>query len=244
MKTRRGKIARLPLAIRQELNSRLRNGEPGKDLVLWLNGLPAVQEIMAAQFQGKPIAECNLSRWRAGGYADWLLEQLSPETRVNDVLQMSPDLVAALQGGFTDKMALLLSCHMLAELKRHPLSSDAEAEAKLWRELRLNLASLKRYEYLAHKTRREEAAERNAGNQQDGPRAPLTYEEKERAVQRILGIDPDGPHLNRETDLFEGPGAEALNAQRQRLREEMARKAAQPTAGDGAQLHPIALNCT
>ena len=149
MTTRRGKIARLPLAVRQELNTRLRNGEEAKQLVLWLNSLPAVQEVLAAQFQGKPIAECNLSRWRAGGYADWLLEQMSPETRVNDVLAMSPDLVATLQGGFTDKMALLLSCHMLVELKRHPLSSDAEAEAKLWRELRLNLASLKRYEYLA-----------------------------------------------------------------------------------------------
>ncbi len=244
MTTRRGKIARLPLAIRQELNSRLRNGELGKDLVPWLNSLPAVQEVLAAQFQGKPIAGCNLSRWRAGGYADWLLEQMSPETRVNDVLQMSPDLAAILQGGFTDKMALLLSCHMLAELKRHPLSSDAEAEAKLWRELRLNLASLKRYEYLDRKTRREEAAERIAGNGQDRPRAPLTPEEKERAIQRILGIDPDGPHLNRKTDLFEGPGADALNAQRQRLRAEMARQAAQSTAGDGAQLRPIALNCT
>ncbi len=244
MTTRRGKIARLPLAVRQELNTRLRNGEPGKDLVLWLNSLPAVQEVLTAQFQGKPIAGCNLSRWRAGGYADWLLEQMSPETRVNDVLQMSPDLVAALQGGFTDKMALLLSCHMLAELKRHPLSSDAEAEAKLWRELRLNLASLKRYEYLAQKTRREEAEERKTGNQQDGPRAFRTPEEKERAIQRILGIDPDGPHLNRKTDLFEGPGADALNAQRQRLRAEMARQAAQSTAGNYAQSHSIAPNRT
>jgi hypothetical protein len=127
MTTRRGKIARLPLAIRQELNTRLRNGEEGKQLVLWLNSLPAVQEILVAQFKGKAIAECNLSRWRSGGYADWLLEQMAPETRVNEV----------------------------------------------------------------------------------------------------LGI-------NRETDLFEGPGADSLNEQRQRLREEMAaRKAAQqPVAID------------
>ena len=143
-----------------------------------------------------------------------------------------PSCIAALQGGLTDKMALLLSCRMLAELKRHPLSSDSADEARLWRELRLILASLKRYEYLARKTKREdEAAGRTAGNGQNGRRAPLTPEEKERAVQRILGLDPDGPHLNRETDRFEGPGAEALNDQRQRLRAEMARKAAfQPGA--------------
>jgi hypothetical protein len=249
MRTRRGKIARLPLLIREELYSRLRNGEEGKSLVLWLNGLPAVQEVLAAQFQGRPISECNLSRWRAGGgYADWLLQQMAPDTRVRDVLQISPDLLAALQGNFTDKMALLLCCRMLAELQRHPLSSDSDAdcaaEARLWRELRLTFASLKRCEYLDRKARREDAADRNAANQQEGPRRPLTDKEKERAVQRILGIDPDGPHLNRETDLFEGPGAEALNEQRRRLREEMARQAAQSGGGDLTQFRPIALNRT
>ena len=30
-RSRNGKIARLPLAIRQQLNQRLQNGEPGKD---------------------------------------------------------------------------------------------------------------------------------------------------------------------------------------------------------------------
>ena len=232
MRTRRGKIARLPLAVREELNTRLRNGEEGAQLVLWLNGLPAVQEILAAKFKGKAISECNLSNWRAGGYADWLLQHMAPDTPVNALLDLSPERIAALQSGFTDKMALLLSCRMLAELKRHPLSSDSADEARLWRELRLNLASLKRYEYLARKTRKEdEAAERAAGNEQNGPRAPQTRKEKERAVQRILGIDPDGPHLNRETDLFEGPGADALNEQRRRLRAEMAGKAAfQPGA--------------
>jgi hypothetical protein len=34
--TRNGKIARLPLAVRQELNRRLDEGEQGKKLVAWL----------------------------------------------------------------------------------------------------------------------------------------------------------------------------------------------------------------
>jgi len=83
----------------------------------------------------------------------------------------------------------------------------------------------------------DDAKARDATNGQDQKRKSLTPEEKERAVQRILGIDPDGPHLNRKTDLFEGPGADALNEQRRRLREEMARKATlQPT--------PISPDCT
>jgi hypothetical protein len=34
--TRNGKIARLPLAIRLQLNQRLQNGEVGADLIQWL----------------------------------------------------------------------------------------------------------------------------------------------------------------------------------------------------------------
>src|SRR5439155_1825164 len=73
--TRDGKIARLPLAVRQELNRRLDEGEQGKKLVAWLNGLPAVQAIAAAEFGGKAIREQNLSEWKQGGYRDWQAQQ-------------------------------------------------------------------------------------------------------------------------------------------------------------------------
>ena len=73
--TRNGKIARLPLAVRQELNRRLDEGEQGKKLVAWLNGLPAVRAIAAAEFGGKAIREQNLSEWKRRGYRDWLAKQ-------------------------------------------------------------------------------------------------------------------------------------------------------------------------
>lgn len=38
--TRTGKIAWLPRTIREQLNRRLEDGEPGSDLVAWLNALP------------------------------------------------------------------------------------------------------------------------------------------------------------------------------------------------------------
>src|SRR5713101_7111978 len=41
----KGKIARLPLAIREQLNRRLQDGEIGRDLVVWLNSAPAVQAV-------------------------------------------------------------------------------------------------------------------------------------------------------------------------------------------------------
>jgi hypothetical protein len=73
--TRNGKIARLPLAVRQELNRRLDDGEQGKKLVVWLNALPEVQAIVAAEFGGKAIREQNLSEWKQGGYRDWAAQQ-------------------------------------------------------------------------------------------------------------------------------------------------------------------------
>ena len=71
MKTRTGKIARLPRLIRNELNQRLGDGEEGKKLVGWLNRLPEVRAVMAESFEGKPVTEQNLSEWKAGGFAEW-----------------------------------------------------------------------------------------------------------------------------------------------------------------------------
>ncbi len=76
--TRKGKIARLPSAVREQLNERLREGESGRQLIAWLNGLPEVQAILAARFGGRPVNEPNFTAWRHGGYRDWLALQ---ETR-------------------------------------------------------------------------------------------------------------------------------------------------------------------
>ena len=98
MITRNGKIARLPRQVRHHLNCRLEDGEPGKQLVEWLNGLPEVQEVLKLRFGGRPFSEQNLSEWKQGGYQDWLklqeslylvqrlaeqAEDLAPGTRPN-----------------------------------------------------------------------------------------------------------------------------------------------------------------
>jgi hypothetical protein len=71
MKTRTGKIARLPQSIRDQLNQKLENSVPGNELLPWLHSLPEVQKILADHFAGRPITKSNLSDWRLGGYADW-----------------------------------------------------------------------------------------------------------------------------------------------------------------------------
>jgi hypothetical protein len=70
-----GKIARLPRLIRSELNSRLQDGQEGKQIVLWLNSLPEVKALLAQSFDARPINEQNLSDWRQRGYEEWLARQ-------------------------------------------------------------------------------------------------------------------------------------------------------------------------
>src|SRR5260221_1600252 len=73
--TRRGKIARLPHDIRDEINSRLHDGEEGVSIVAWLNSHPEVRSVLAELFDSRPINEVNLTEWKQGGYRDWVLRQ-------------------------------------------------------------------------------------------------------------------------------------------------------------------------
>src|SRR5579871_5756699 len=73
--TRRGKIARLPCGIREELNRRLENGEQGRRLLVWINGLPEVKEVLDREFGGREISEGSLHEWKRGGFADWKNQQ-------------------------------------------------------------------------------------------------------------------------------------------------------------------------
>jgi hypothetical protein len=89
--TGNGKIARLPWAIRDELNRRLRDGEPGTQLVDCLNGLPEVQDVLREHFGGRPITEQNLSEWKQRGYEDWLRHQ-EARAWVQDLTNQSLDI--------------------------------------------------------------------------------------------------------------------------------------------------------
>ena len=96
--TRNGKIARLPQPLREDLNRRLNQGAQGRPLLQWLNSLPEVQAVLAADFGGRPINKQSLSQWRRGGYAEWLRQQetwvlagpMTAETRASPSAAPSP----------------------------------------------------------------------------------------------------------------------------------------------------------
>jgi DNA-binding transcriptional MerR regulator len=74
------KISRLPFNLREQLNHRLHNGEPGSVILDWLNQKPIVKRILSKWFHAQPINKQNLSDWRHGGYRDWLRHQSRQQT--------------------------------------------------------------------------------------------------------------------------------------------------------------------
>jgi len=70
MRTRNGKIARLPRPVREQLNDRLERCESSARLLPWLNALPETRELVRKEFAGVPINKQNLSQWRRGGFQE------------------------------------------------------------------------------------------------------------------------------------------------------------------------------
>lgn len=68
---RTGKIARLPHALREQVNQRLLNNETSTRLLDWLNAQPEAIELWEIDFEGVPASPQNLSEWRLGGFKEW-----------------------------------------------------------------------------------------------------------------------------------------------------------------------------
>lgn len=109
---RKGKIARLPHSIRQELNTRLRDGFSGTDILQWVNELPEARSILADQFGGEPIKPQNLTDWRQGGYNDWLLghEQYEQARLTTDHAQY---ICSSLGLDPSDALSVIITGHLV-----------------------------------------------------------------------------------------------------------------------------------
>lgn len=92
----RSKIGRLPFAIRNELNERIRDGAGGSEILAWLNGLPATRKILRELKSGEINAQ-NLTDWRSSGYKDWLEDQ-SQADRIRRLAEVSQTLASAAGG--------------------------------------------------------------------------------------------------------------------------------------------------
>ncbi|MDR3455877.1 MAG: hypothetical protein P4N60_00405 [Verrucomicrobiae bacterium] len=133
--TRTGKIARLPKAIRTELNQRLEDGQMGVRLVEWLNSLPAVQAMLVEQFDGRAINEVNLTEWKGGGFLDWQARQ-DTQAHAQELAEEAQDLKSALPGGLAEHLNVVVAARY-AELLNKWNGEVDEAFLKQLKGLRL-----------------------------------------------------------------------------------------------------------
>jgi hypothetical protein len=141
-RTRVGKIARLPKWIREELNTRLENGEQGNTLLEWLNGSPEVKDVLAEQFDGSPISENNLSAWKQGGHQDWLKSAAACDL-VRDLAERSRDLdEAARETPIGDELANVLAVELI-QVVEMLLSQEGSVEER-WSRLQQALQTVSR----------------------------------------------------------------------------------------------------
>ena len=148
-----GKIGRLPKCIRDMLGQRIEDGEPGKGLVQWINGLPGVQEILKEQFGGRSITEQNLSEWKQTGHPEWLRQE---ETRslVSRLTEQSDDLDEAADGQeISDRYASVLAVELIRQaMTRLEKETDPEKRWQIICEVHRVFSQLRRDDHRAVRT--------------------------------------------------------------------------------------------
>ena len=154
--TRNGKIARLPKAVRDELNRRLSDGEPGNQLVTWLNDLSAVKSVVATEFGGRLVREQNLSEWKQGGYQDWLRQQEALEL-VRSLSSDGEELQAATAEPLTEKLVVWLAArYAMATRKLAGQEGNTDLDWQRLRELCSDVVALRRGDHSAARLKIEQ----------------------------------------------------------------------------------------
>jgi hypothetical protein len=114
---RTGKIARLPVEIREELNRRMLAGEGGPKLLPWLNSHPDVLTVLTAEYDGQPVNDTNLSNWRNGGFEEWCGRRDRLQ-HVKDLSQFAVKLAAQDGGNIADGAAAIAAGQLLELFER------------------------------------------------------------------------------------------------------------------------------
>jgi len=119
-----GKIARLPVFIRNQVNERLQNGEEGKDIVAWLNGMSGVRDILDDKFDGRPISEQNLREWKQRGHQVWLKRE-EKRSLLRDFLDEADEIEEEVgETPLTDRVSEVATLALLQLLRAELASED------------------------------------------------------------------------------------------------------------------------
>ncbi|MGB7748602.1 MAG: type IIL restriction-modification enzyme MmeI [Verrucomicrobiia bacterium] len=138
-------VLALPKSIRDELGHRIEDGEQGKELVKWLNGLSGVQRVLKEQFGERPITEQNLSEWKQTGHPEWLRHQKACE-KLRWLTERTDDLENEADGmEISDRLGSILAAE-LASLVEKLLEENTDPKER-WR---LVQEVLREFRYFRH----------------------------------------------------------------------------------------------
>jgi hypothetical protein len=211
--TRNGKIARLPRQLREQLNRRLADGEPGNRLVEWLNELPEVRAALAENFNGRKISEQNLSEWKQRGYQEWLARQ---ETLAcaRELAADAKELQEASEGSLADHLATIVGARYAKTLAgwNGELNDELRRELRALRSLAQDVVELRRGDHSAARLKLEQerlAEERDWTEEEliehfqrwvQNSRVRdcicgkhVSPEEREARMRKIFGLEPKTP---------------------------------------------------
>lgn len=121
----RSKIGRLPFAIRNELNERIRDGVGGPEILAWLNAAKETRKILRELKSGEINAQ-NLTDWRSSGYRDWLDDQGQAD-RIRRLAEISQTLASAAGGNAAGVCCNIATAKIMDALE----SADEEQVADL-----------------------------------------------------------------------------------------------------------------
>ena len=176
----------MPRYLRELLNRRLDDGEPGPPLLVWLNGCADVQEILEREFGGRAVSEQNLSEWRQGGFKDWQRQQEACD-HVRRLTDQAAGLdEAAEEGRITDRLASVFAVELF-KLMEQMLEKSTDDKERLGylqgglREIRL----LRRGDHSAARLQME--TER-WGRQMDREDRELDEQRSERSRNRLIDL--------------------------------------------------------
>jgi len=149
---RRGKVARLPKAVRDRLNFMLLDGLSYADILEKLGP------------DGNGINEGNIGEWKSGGYQDWLRDQQRVEA-LKSRQDFAFDLVCEKDGSQLHQASLQIAatnlCELLVDLDPAALRETMEADPDKYTRL-LNAISRLSDGHLRHERHRTQEAERQA----------------------------------------------------------------------------------
>ncbi|MBW8863720.1 MAG: hypothetical protein JF609_02140 [Verrucomicrobia bacterium] len=170
---RSGKIARLPPAIREQLNERLANYESSTPLLAWLNALPEVQAVLAQEFGGEVISRVNIRNWRQGGHAEWRRQREAREI-VKDLHADGHELTKVAGGSVVNITAQWLAARYAVGMKQwQGQGGDPAAAWNRMREFCRDIVALQRGERLAQRLE----FERGRAELATGPEGRMKKEE-------------------------------------------------------------------